>query len=227
MPGTVLARMTAWQMRVLLPFWLSCLHESHTEPIARLENLAEQGRAGNIRRIASVKGWVLDRARHARGVPLARGSARSPVPRQTAPLTATPRTDQVEIAGTRSARPAQKTRGFVLPPAGRTRSGGGESSCQLANRRQFPETARIDAGDSRRCPADRAAEGSSDRHRPGWVKQGKPRRGRPRRGRRRYRSRGSHKAMWVAPSSIGCSSLTRRQRTQFGPNSGAAILRFR
>jgi hypothetical protein len=36
----------------------------------------------------------------------------------------------------------------------------------------------------------------------------------------RYRSRGSHKTMWVEPSSASCSSLTRRQRTQFGPNSG-------
>ena len=42
----------------------------------------------------------------------------------------------------------------------------------------------------------------------------------------RQRSRGSHRAMWVAPSSPGFSSLTRRQRTQFGPNSGAAIFRF-
>ena len=32
--------------------------------------------------------------------------------------------------------------------------------------------------------------------------------------------RGSQRAMWVAPSSAGFSSLTRRQRTQFGPNSG-------
>jgi hypothetical protein len=37
---------------------------------------------------------------------------------------------------------------------------------------------------------------------------------------RRQRSRGSHSTMWVAPSSAGCSSLTRRQRSQFGPNSG-------
>jgi hypothetical protein len=43
----------------------------------------------------------------------------------------------------------------------------------------------------------------------------------------RYRSRGSQSAMWVEPSSAGCSSLTRRQRTQFGPNSGAPSLRLR
>ena len=41
------------------------------------------------------------------------------------------------------------------------------------------------------------------------------------------RSRGSHSAMWVAPSSAGCSSLTRRQRTHWGPNSGQPILRLR
>ena len=39
-------------------------------------------------------------------------------------------------------------------------------------------------------------------------------------------SRGSQRAMWVAPSSAGFSSLTRRQRTQFGPNSGEPILRL-
>jgi len=42
----------------------------------------------------------------------------------------------------------------------------------------------------------------------------------------RQRSRGSHSTMWVAPSSAGRSSLTRRQRSQFAPNSGAASLRF-
>lgn len=44
---------------------------------------------------------------------------------------------------------------------------------------------------------------------------------------RDQRSRGSHRARWEVPSSIGVSSLTRRARTQLGPNSGAAILRFR
>jgi hypothetical protein len=58
-----------------------------------------------------------------------------------------------------------------------------------------------------------------------WIgKEAPPRL--PATGRRRQRSRGSHRAMWVVPSSPACSSLTRRQRTQFGPNSGAAILRF-
>lgn len=44
---------------------------------------------------------------------------------------------------------------------------------------------------------------------------------------RDQRSRGSHRARCEVPSSIGVSSLTRRARTQLGPNSGAAILRFR
>lgn len=58
--------------------------------------------------------------------------------------------------------------------------------------------------------------------------QKEPRHVDPRRGLSgRYRSRGSHRAMWVAPSSAGRSSLTSRARTQFGPNSGAPILRFR
>ena len=39
-------------------------------------------------------------------------------------------------------------------------------------------------------------------------------------------SRGSQRTMWVVPSSAGVSRLTRRQRSQLGPNSGAPILRF-
>ena len=58
----------------------------------------------------------------------------------------------------------------------------------------------------------------------GLSEERKPRRSDPRRGSGDYWSRGSQRAMWVAPSSAGCSSLTRRQRTQFGPSSGAADL---
>ena len=39
-------------------------------------------------------------------------------------------------------------------------------------------------------------------------------------------SRGSQRTMWVVPSSAGVSRLTRRQRSQLGPNSGAPILRL-
>jgi len=127
--------------------------------------------------------------------PLARGSARSAVPRQAAPLTATARADEARSAGTRSA--SCRASAGVRPASG------------------GPNQER------------RRGERLANRLASGWVKQERPRRGRPRRGGRRHRSRGSHRAMWVAPSSIGCSSLTRRQRTQFGPNSGAAILRFR
>jgi hypothetical protein len=39
-------------------------------------------------------------------------------------------------------------------------------------------------------------------------------------------SRGSQRTMWVVPSSAGVSRLTRRRRSQLGPNSGAPILRL-
>jgi len=104
-------------------------------------NLAEQGRAGNISRLAAVKGWVLDRARHARGTPLRVAPRVLRSRGKPAPLTATARADRAEIAGTRSASSRPKARDFRPASGGPNKERGRGEPSSAANRR-FPETPR-------------------------------------------------------------------------------------
>src|SRR5260370_14536673 len=111
-----------------------------------------------ISRLPAVKGWVLDRARHARGP--ARGSARSPVPGHSQasdrPLTGAARADAPEGAGTGSASSRARRGGSVPPPAGRggrgapTPSGSGEKR----NFTDWRVRSAPSRGPLRRAPAD-------------------------------------------------------------------------